>query len=115
MIKYGKVWGETRDIFEKSDVSLKHISCKEGFKCSVHKHESKFNQFYVLSGWIFINVWKNDYDLIDYTELGPGDITIVKPGEFHDFEALEDSEVLEIYWVELREDDIVRNTVGGKK
>jgi hypothetical protein len=39
----------------------------------------------------------------------------VPPGDFHRFEALEDTQALEIYWVDLKENDIVREDHGGLK
>ena len=41
-------------------------------------------------------------------------MSVVKPGEYHKFEALEDTIAYEIYWIELNPDDIVRETCGGK-
>ena len=34
---------------------------------------------------MIVRVWKNDYDLVDETILGPGDFTQVKPNEYHQF------------------------------
>ena len=54
-----------------------------------------------------------DYDLVDETIAETGDFTIVKPQNYHRFEALEDTICYEIYWVELKTDDIVRKDNGG--
>jgi mannose-6-phosphate isomerase-like protein (cupin superfamily) len=70
--------------------------------------------FFVESGSIEVHVWKNDYDLIDVTELVSGEMTVVKPGEFHKFVSTDNSVVYEIYWTELNEGDIVRKDSGGK-
>jgi mannose-6-phosphate isomerase-like protein (cupin superfamily) len=114
MNKSGKVWGETANIFSKNNVSIHRIEIKSDSWCSTHKHERKYNAFFVESGHISVHVWKNDYDLIDITHLKKGESTTVKPGEFHKFECHEDSVVYEIYWTELLEDDIVRKDSGGK-
>jgi quercetin dioxygenase-like cupin family protein len=45
--------------------------------------------------------------------LNAGDFTTVKPGEYHWFQSLEDSELLEIYYPQHITEDIVRKTVGG--
>lgn len=58
-------------------------------------------------------MWKNDYNLIDETVITNGEMTIVKPGEFHKFEALEDTVAYEIYWTELDQSDIIRKDCGG--
>jgi dTDP-4-dehydrorhamnose 3,5-epimerase-like enzyme len=47
--------------------------------------------------------------------MGKGDMTIVKPGLFHSFEALEDTVCFEIYWTELDHSDIQRENIGGSK
>lgn len=111
--KQGKVWGSTECLFFKNNVEIHRIETKKKGYCSKHKHEHKYNAFYVESGKISVKVWKNDYDLIDETIIEAGQMTTVKPGEYHLFESLEDSVVLEIYWVELLGDDIQRENVGG--
>ena len=50
---------------------------------------------------------------MDETVISDGEITIVKPGAYHRFEALEDTICYEIYWVDLDHSDIVRMDVGG--
>lgn len=113
--KQGKVWGNTQNIFGKNNVSIHRIEVQPGGFCSKHKHDHKWNAFYVESGTITVNVWKNDYDLIDKILLKKGEGIHVKPGEFHQFVNSSKTEtiVYEIYWTELNENDIVRETVGG--
>lgn len=66
------------------------------------------------SGRMFIEVHKNDYALVDVTELGPGEFTTVRPGEFHRFITKgEPAQALEIYYPEELSEDIVRKDVGG--
>ena len=64
-------------------------------------------------GKLKITVYKNDYDSVDETIIETGQIAIAKPGEYHEFEALENSVCYEIYWVELNHQDIQRESVGG--
>ncbi len=66
-------------------------------------------------GRLLVRVWKNNYDLVDETILESGDFTTVGPGEFHQFEALEDTVAFELYWAEFDHNDIERETVGGSK
>ena len=54
-----------------------------------------------------------DY-LIDDTEISAGQFHIVPPGEYHKFEALEDTIAFELYWAEFNPNDIVRDKQGGK-
>jgi len=114
MEKQGKVWGETRKLFNKNNVEVSRIEVEKGGFSSTHKHEHKYNKFFVESGKLKILVWKNDYDLCDETIISEGESTVIVPGEDHMFEALEDTTAYEIYWVGLT-DDIVRKNHGGLK
>lgn len=109
----GKIWGKTQGIFNKNNVEIHRIETNKGGFCSKHKHEHKYNMFYVESGKIKITSWKTDYDLVDETIIEAGEYTTAPPGEYHMFESLEDSVVYEIYWVSLNEKDIVRENHGG--
>ena len=111
----GKVWGETRPLFCKNNVEIHRIEAKEGRYCSKHKHEYKYNAFFVESGCLKITAWNNDYDLVDETLVRAGQITTCPPQEYHMFTAMEDTVAFEIYWTELNEKDIVRENCGGKE
>ena len=111
-MKAGKIWGKTELIHANGVLEFHRIEFKAGYKCSEHKHKYKWNGFFVESGKLLIRAWKNDYDLTDETILGPGDFTQIKPGELHQFEALEDSVAFELYWAEFDHNDIERDTVG---
>ncbi len=109
----GKVWGTTEPLLQTPLIEVHRIHIKPGFVCSMHKHERKWNMFYVISGQLAIEVQKNDYDLLDVTELTGGQWTSVRPGEFHRFRSITDVECLEIYYLEGLTADIVRQNVGG--
>lgn len=109
----GKVWGNTSEIFHGNNVEVHRIFVNKGGYCSKHYHAAKFNSFFIESGKLKVKIWKKNYDLVDETILEPRQMTTVRPGEYHLFEALEDTVAYEIYWVELRQDDIVRDNVGG--
>jgi len=112
-MKSGKIWGETRLIQLVPGVLEFHrIETKKGGTCSKHAHQSKTNAFFVESGKLSIRVWQKSYDLVDETILGPGDYCTVPPGVYHQFCALEDSVAFELYYAELKTDDIVRESVG---
>lgn len=82
--------------------------------CSKHSHQHKYNMFHVEQGRLKIQVWKNDYDLVDTTIIGPGEQCIVAPGEFHQFHVLEEGTVAyEIYWTQIDASDIHRESCGG--
>ena len=109
----GKVWGNTRPLFLKNNVEIHRIEANAGGYCSKHCHEHKYNLFFVECGKLKITAWKNDYDLIDETIISDGQATVVPPGEYHTFEAIEDTVAYEIYRVELLEKDITRENCGG--
>ena len=109
----GKVWGQTQLIFANGACEFHRIEVTAGMRCSMHKHEFKFNGFFVESGKLIIRVEKNDYDLIDETLLGPGQFTTVKPNEYHQFECVEDCVAFEIYYAHFDHGDIKRKDHGG--
>ena len=112
--KNGKVWGETECLFFKNNVEIHRIEIKKGAKCSKHKHDHKYNGFYIESGKLKIISYKNDYDLVDETIIKKGESTVSPPMEYHQFECIEDCVAYEIYWVELSQNDITRENVGSK-
>ena len=113
--KAGKVWGQTELIHANGVLEFHRIEYKKGFVCSEHKHEYKWNGFFVESGIMKVTVWQDDQGLVDETILYPGDFTQVKPGKFHQFEGIKDGVAFELYWAEFNHNDIVRRTSGKKK
>jgi len=109
----GKVWGKTQKIFANNNFELHRIEVNKGGFCSKHKHVHKINAFYIEKGKLKIRIHETEYDLVDETIASTGDLSIVKPGKYHEFEALEDTICYEIYWVELNHNDISRKNVGG--
>jgi len=118
MIIQGKVWGHTTPLFNKNNVELHIAQIKQGGYCSKHLHKFKYNRFIVLKGKLRVTIWKNygqDVSLEDVSILEASQECTVNPGDFHQFEALEDTTVLEVYWVELSENDITRFDHGGMR
>ena len=115
MSKAGKIWGQTELIHANGVLEFHRIEYKKGFVCSEHKHEYKWNGFFVESGIMKVTVWQDDQGLVDETILYPGDFTQVKPGKFHQFEGIESGIAFELYWAEFSHSDIVRRTSGKKK
>tara|TARA_Y100001951_G_C11232315_1_gene235368 strand:+ start:358 stop:702 length:345 start_codon:yes stop_codon:yes gene_type:complete len=113
-MKAGKIWGKTEMIHKNGVLEFHRIEYKAGFKCSEHEHRFKWNGFFVESGKMIVRVWKDDQGLLDETILEAGDFTMVKPGEFHQFEGVEDGVAFELYWAEFNHDDIQRRTSGKK-
>ena len=112
----GKIWGHTKSIISNENFEVHRIEIKPGCHCSKHKHNYKYNMFYVEQGFLKVKVWKNDYNLCDVTELMKGDFTIVAPGEYHQFYTDKDCAIVyEIYYTHPIIDDIVRESCGGKE
>jgi mannose-6-phosphate isomerase-like protein (cupin superfamily) len=112
MGKQGKVWGDTEQIYGGDTVSAHAINIKKGGYCSIHKHIFKSNAFYVISGMLAIDIFREN-GIKDSTILMPGDMTTVEPGEKHRFTALADTQAVEIYDVKFHGEDIVRDDNGG--
>ena len=81
-MKAGKIWGDTELLHANGVLEFHRINFVEGGVCSKHKHEFKWNGFFVEKGRMIVRVWQKDYDLVDETILGPGDFTRVKPGPY---------------------------------
>ena len=113
--KAGKIWGQTELIHANGVLEFHRIDFKAGGVCSKHKHQFKWNGFYVVSGKMKIRVWQKDYDLVDETLLKAGQYTKVAPGEYHQFEAVTDCVAFELYWAEFDHNDIQRETIGFAK
>jgi mannose-6-phosphate isomerase-like protein (cupin superfamily) len=116
-MKSGKVWGSTTELLKTPFVEFHRIVVNSGYKCSKHKHEHKWNAFYVEHGVLEVHVFKNDYGLEDVTTLKHGDFMTIRPGEYHYFVGKTDHESIavafEIYYPEELSEDIVRENVGG--
>jgi len=111
-LRAGKIWGYTTEFFRNAIVSAHHLSIRKGGYCSEHRHEHKYNLFYVISGKLEITIWRDDR-LEDITVLTSGQSSAIAPGFFHKFKALENTECIEIYQVFLEDPDIDRRTEGG--
>jgi mannose-6-phosphate isomerase-like protein (cupin superfamily) len=116
MYKSGKVWGNTELIFRNSAVEMHRISVMPGGECSKHKHNYKWNGFYVEKGCLEILVWQDEYDLVDRTVLRCGDMSLVRPGLYHQFKGCSSDGLatvaFELYFANFQHDDIIRESVG---
>lgn len=113
-MKSGKIWGCTEVLIKTPLIEVHRLTVQPYAQCSMHMHSTKWNAFVVISGRLTIAVEKKDYALTDHTELGPGEFTTVKPGEFHRFIAGREAvSALEIYYPETLSEDIVRKDCGS--
>jgi len=111
----GKVWGITQLVFAHNSVECHRIEVKKGGYSSRHSHRSKWNRFLVMRGRLAVFIQLPDGSE-DRTVLTHDQITDVPPGVVHGFEALEETEAIEIYWTVLDASDIERgDNKGGLK
>lgn len=110
----GKAWGTTEELLSTSMLSMHRLTIRPKHQCSLHVHRFKWNGFFVIKGRLSIDVVKTDYALTDTTDLGPGGITTVKPGEHHRFRTGDEPcEAIEFYFTEPLSEDIDRKDTGG--
>ena len=109
-----KLWGMNYIMHIDNVFQACHITIKKGGFCSNHRHTHKWNQFYIISGKLAVELFK-DGDKTPYSilYLGPNDSIKVMPGVNHKFHAMEDTEAIEIYSVNVSEEDILREDTGG--
>jgi quercetin dioxygenase-like cupin family protein len=106
MNKTIKLWGVTSEIFTNDSVSIHRIEIIKEQKCSKHFHEYKYNMFFVETGKIIVHRWEED--TIISSVLKEEESLVISPRVWHQFEAIEDSIVYEIYYTKLENNDIIR-------
>lgn len=110
-----KIWGHTAQVMAHPVFEVHHIRGKAGGFCSKHQHVHKHNHFHVISGEICVRVWWPDKnpDKPDKRHLLRGQGVTIPPGVKHQFEVIQDCEVIETYWAGVDHDDIIREYEGG--
>lgn len=112
-----KPWGVARWTHVGPIVEVMHASIRRGGYSSRHRHNRKFNDFYVLSGMLNISFYEIGTAVAPHNvvTLSPGQRLTVLPGVWHRFDALTDVELMETYWADVSpgEGDIERVDVGG--
>lgn len=116
-----KIWGETEKVFATSTITVHILRVKKGGVCSWHYHDRKYNHFYVISGELLLRTVLEG--MYYPTKLRSGETHTICPGveNRHEFEALEDSVVIETCFVDdvlvrqIDPDDIHRLRLGYYK
>jgi len=107
-----KIWGTTQCIYTDAYCEVHYLQINVGGYCSKHKHEKKWNRFFVIKGKLKITVYQDHCE--DVTILTSDMFTDIPDNVYHRFEALEDTLCNEIYWVDkINSNDIVREDHGG--
>lgn len=99
-------WGKFLQFTENEKTTVKLLEIKQGQSTSYQYHNYRSEQWYVISGRIWIT--KEVKDGILSHQLLPGEMETIEVKEKHKFEGLEDSVVLEICRGMFDESDIVR-------
>ena len=103
-----KTWGSRCCLFRNDLCEVSILDLQPYQRCSWHSHRTKYNQFYVLRGELYI---KTEWGVESVKE---GQIFTVKPGEKHEFRThAEQCLVQEIMYVTYDPEDIQRETLGG--
>ena len=103
-----KVWGQRWLIHQDSTHTTNALMLEAGHRCSWHSHRTKWNLFVVLSGLVGVVTTKGEVLLRE------GEEACVPPGEMHEFRVYEDGVMIEIMYVEYDDDDIERESLGGR-
>ena len=113
--KRPKIWGKKINLFNIKNIILDVLFLKKNTFCSTHWHDKKSNTFILLSGCVYINIWKNGS--VDEVELKCFVPYTVDTDIVHRFVVLKNSTMIEISAVskgEVEEKDIHRISQGGK-
>ena len=100
-----KPWGH-EDIWARTERYLgKILSIRQGRRLSLQLHRKKDESIYVLRGRLRLTL-ENETGQLETEELGPGEARRILPGRQHRFEAIEDTDLVEVSTPEI--DDVVR-------
>lgn len=114
-----KAWGRVVHIFGSTKASVSNLEMNAGFRCSLHRHQQRYNMFAVQTGSILVESWGLDgEDLQDAYPVTVGEVYTVEPMVYHRFRVLSSGLMTEVYWpVEggiCDINDIDRLDVGGE-
>lgn len=103
-----KSWGEKWDLFcnDLCEVSVLYLESNQ--RCSWHRHDSKFNLFFVIEGELYIKLEDG------VSKLTKGQTFTTNPGEYHEFQTHDkEAQIIEIMYVFYDPEDIERDILGG--
>lgn len=112
MNKLGKIWGFSSNIFLNESVQIDRIEILKEQSCSKHYHQYKYNLFFVEKGSILVYRWENNIKIT--SRLDAYESVAIEPNIYHQFYALSDSVVYEIYYNKINTNDIVRDNNESK-
>jgi len=108
-----KTWGEKWNLFRNDLCEVSLLYLKPNRRCSYHKHQTKFNLFFVVTGKLFIKM--HDGVEVGITEVLARQSFTTRPLEPHEFQTKKSPAiVIEIMYVKYDPKDIEREDQGGK-
>ncbi|MFA5075003.1 MAG: cupin domain-containing protein [Candidatus Babeliales bacterium] len=105
-----KVWGHEEWIVNNQKYCGKKLVLKQGYRCSMHKHDIKDETFYILSGKVLMETEFNGKS--ETFVMLAGDIKHIEIGMWHRFTGLIDSEIIEFSTFHMEQDSIRKEESG---
>ena len=92
-----KVWGKEIHVANNNRYCGKILELKRDCRCSIHFHMLKHETFYIVSGYVLMEIAENGEKKIKYTyKMNIGDVITVPPGTAHRFSGIIDSKIMEV-------------------
>lgn len=103
-----KSWGVKTTLFRNDLCEVSLLDLNGGQRCSWHRHQAKWNQFYVVSGSLQIVTEEGT------ATVATGQIFTTNPTQWHEFRTPDGPALVqEIMYVRYDSEDIERKTKGG--
>jgi hypothetical protein len=94
-----KRWGFTiSTAISDRPIHVAYAQMKAGEFSSVHYHEFLYNRFFLITGRLLIEVFRGE--AIEKVEVLPLQTLDIEPGQLHRMAAIENCQLIEIYWAE---------------
>jgi len=94
-------------------IAILYLNAKK--RCSWHKHDHSYNQFFVISGELVVKTDIGPEEQRNYTTIREGQYFTVGPGTYHEFRTTEKEAIVEeIAYVKYEKSDICRSQLGGE-
>jgi mannose-6-phosphate isomerase-like protein (cupin superfamily) len=103
-----KTWGTRWNAFGNSTCEVSILDLNPNQRCSFHRHQQKYNLFFVIRGELFIKTtWGIE-------KIDQGQVFTTRPGEWHEFQTHTlPALVMEVMYVQYDPEDIQRDKLGG--
>ena len=103
-----KTWGEKWNIFCNDLCEVSVLKLESHQRCSWHRHQTKYNLFWVISGELRIKTeW--GIAIVEHNQA-----FTTRPGEWHEFQTHDlPTWVIEVMYVHYDPEDIERERLGG--